>query len=146
MRSAAALLAVIFGLTACGSSRHATTAALVDGHRFGFIRSATETSVTFDPADFLSGDYARLVARRDGVTGKGEVPNDYYAPNPSAATATLRVIRDPTVTVVKCDAGCRQGAPARWSVVVRSLTKHPWPWWLTIRNGVVTQVDEQYVP
>ena len=52
----AALIAMALSVTACGGSRHTNTAALTDGYHFGLIRSATATSVTFDPADFLTGD------------------------------------------------------------------------------------------
>jgi len=143
----AVLLAAALSLSACGGARHSSTAALIDGHRFGYIRSATETSVIFDPADFLTYEYGQTVAARDGAVKKGQpLVDDYYAPNPSTATATLPVAKEPQVTIVKCDAGCRQGFRGTWAAIIRSLHSRPYPWWLTIRNGVVTAIDEQYVP
>jgi hypothetical protein len=143
----AVLLALVLTVSACGSSSHSKTTALIDGYHFGFIRGGNETSVTFDPADFLTGDFAYLVAVREGAIKKGDaVPNDYYLSNPSTATATLPLSEHPGVTVVECDAGCRMGATATWASLRRSLKRHPWPWWLRVRNGVVVRFDEQYHP
>jgi len=143
----AVLLAVALSASACGGSRQSGTVALVDGYHFGFIRSTTESSVTFDPADFLTGDLAYLVAVREGAIKEGgAVPDDYYLSNPSTLTPTLPVSKHPGVTVVRCDAGCSMGAKRTWASVRRSIERRPWPWWLEIRHGVVVRLDEQYRP
>lgn len=136
---------------------------LVDGKHFGYIRAFTTgdgtRTMAFDQATWLTGDEATAAARAAGDIGSDEpVPNDYYVTNPDTATVTLPVDPDVTVTRVDCDSGCTGNAPGRIEDLVASFghedestLETPYrgarsQYWVTTAAGVVTHVDEQYVP
>jgi hypothetical protein len=50
--------------------------------QFGFVRSMTDGTLVFDPAEMLNGDEALDAAREDGIIGADEeLPNDFYIRN-----------------------------------------------------------------
>ncbi len=140
----------------------ADRAAISDGRHFGYLRAVdTEDPVrlTFDEAEFLTGDAGLEAARADGFIAPGEpLPNDYYIRNPSRATARIPVGRDVAVTTVTCRDGCRD-IPGDLAGLLRSFTDPPSEpslldeyrgaasqYWITIRSGEVVAIEEQYLP
>jgi hypothetical protein len=114
-------------------------------------------TLTFDEAEFLTGDAAQKAAEEDGVVPAGEpVPNDYYIRNPDKTTRTLRIANDAKITAKRCQL-CRHGQPGELGPFLASFSKgrqtfaNPYRgkyslYWLTIENGEVVAIDEQYVP
>jgi hypothetical protein len=128
---------------------------------FGYIRSVSTAgpaaTLAFDEAQLLTGKEAQKAAAEDGAVPSGEtVPNDYYIRNPDKTTRTLRISDDAEITAKRCDL-CRGGKPGELDPFLASFTKSgqtyadPYRgkeslYWLTIKDGQVVAIDEQYVP
>jgi hypothetical protein len=129
--------------------------------RFGYIRSVSTAgpaaTLAFDEAEFLTGDAAQKAAEQDGVVAPGEtVPNDYYIRNRDQTTQTLRIANDAKITAKRCPL-CRHGRNGQLEPFLASFMKgrqtfaDPYRgkyslYWLTIKDGEVAAIDEQYVP
>ena len=128
---------------------------------FGYIRSVSTAgpaaTLAFDEAQFLTGDAAQKAAEEDGVVAPGEaVPNDYYIQNRDQTTQTLRIANDAKITAKRCPF-CRHGRDGQLGPFLASFMQgrqtfaDPYRgkyslYWLTIRDGQVAAIDEQYVP
>jgi hypothetical protein len=128
---------------------------------FGYIRSVSTAgpaaTLAFDEAQFLTGQAAQTAAEEDGVVAPGEsVPNDYYIRNRDQAPQTLRIANDAKITAKRCPL-CRHGRDGQLGPFLASFMKgrqtfaDPYRgkyslYWLTIRDGEVAAIDEQYVP
>ena len=128
---------------------------------FGYIRSVSTAgpaaTLAFDEAQFLTGDAAQKAAEEDGVVAPAEtVPNDYYIRNPEETSQTLRIADDAKITAKRCQL-CRHGRDGQLGPFLASFMKgrqtfaDPYRgkyslYWLTIRDGQVAAIDEQYVP
>ena len=138
-----------------------TTTKSAAAERFGYIRSVSTAGPTatlaFDEAEFLTGEEAQRAAEEDGAIPPGEpVPNDYYVRNPDKSTETLRVAADAEITASRCSL-CRGGQAGNVDDFLASFMKtdqtfaDPYrgaksQYWLTIEDGTVVAIDEQYVP
>ena len=128
---------------------------------FGYIRSVSTAgpaaTLAFDQAQFLTGDAAQRAAAEDGVVAPGEsVPNDYYIRNRDKTTQTLRIANDAKITAKRCPL-CRHGRDGQLGPFLASFMQgrqtfaDPYRgkyslYWLTIKDGEVAAIDEQYVP
>jgi hypothetical protein len=162
------LASVLLLVAGCGGygddssdSSSTTTTKPAVSERFGYIRSVSTAGPTatlaFDEAEFLTGDEAQHAAEEDGAIPPGEpVPNDYYVRNPDKSTETLRVAADAEITARRCSL-CRDGQPGNVEDFLASFMKtgqtyaDPYrgaksQYWLTIEDGTVVAIDEQYVP
>ncbi|MFN2590600.1 MAG: hypothetical protein ABR518_07495 [Actinomycetota bacterium] len=132
---------------------------LEDGRHFGFLESvdidASPHSLVFDKADFLTGEEANEAAREDGAIGQGEsVPNDYYVHNRNELRRTLTFDDDVELVVLDWTNCCEprvgelepfaaafdQDQP---SGAYRGPTS---PYWVTVEDGQVVEIEEQYLP
>ena len=174
VRALAACAALLFLPSACGGSDRAqeshtteptqtsTTPAPPADEHFGYIRSVSAagptTTLAFDEADFLTGKEAQRAAEEDGVVEPGTpVPNDYYIRNPDKSTKTIPVANDAQITATRCPL-CRNGKPGQLGAFLAAFMKSENPtfakpyrgkfglYWLTIEDGSVVRIDEQYVP
>jgi len=143
------------------STQPAPTPGPSPAEQFGYIRSVSTAgpaaTLAFDEAEFLTGDAAQKAAEEDGVVAPGEtVPNDYYIPNRDQTTQTLRIANDAKITAKRCPL-CRHGRDGQLDSFLASFMKgrqtfaDPYRgkyslYWLTIRDGEVAAIDEQYVP
>jgi hypothetical protein len=145
-----------------------------DGRYFGSVRAVDATSkpptVTFDIAQFFFGKDVQKAAEEDGAVEPGEpVSNDHYARDPDAEARTLKVSTDAQVTAAfpvsrlavppearaRCQSGCTDAIPVTLADFFASFEKKSdrgspspagGPFWLTIRDGLVVRIDEQYFP
>jgi hypothetical protein len=131
---------------------------LEDGKNFGFIKSVQLTAqpqfIVFDLAYFLTGDAANQASEAHG--GENPVPNDYYIVNDNPRLRVLAV--SPGLNIQLLDWGhcCDAFFRADYQLFQDSFThtKYPTgnykgtnsPYWLTVRNGVVVKIEEQYLP
>ena len=138
-----------------------TTETPPTAEHFGYIRSVSTAGPTatlaFDEAEFLTGREAQKAAEEDGVVEPGEaVPNDYYIRNPDKTTKTIPISNDAEITARRCPL-CRNGRPGELAPFLAAFMKgrqtyaEPYRgkyalYWLTIENGSVVAIDEQYVP
>jgi len=143
------------------STQPAPTPGPSPAEQFGYIRSVSTAgpaaTLAFDEAEFLTGDAAQKAAEEDGVVAPGEtVPNDYYIPNRDQTTQTLRIANDAKITAKRCPL-CRHGRDGQLDSFLASFMKgrqtfaDPYRgkyslYWLTIKDGEVAAIDEQYVP
>jgi len=143
------------------STQPAPTPGPSPAEHFGYIRSVSTAgpaaTLAFDEAEFLTGDAAQKAAEEDGVVAPGEtVPNDYYIPNRDQTTQTLRIANDAKITAKRCPL-CRHGRDGQLDSFLASFMKgrqtfaDPYRgkyslYWLTIKDGEVAAIDEQYVP
>jgi hypothetical protein len=143
------------------STQPAPTPGPSPAEHFGYIRSVSTAgpaaTLAFDEAEFLTGDAAQKAAEEDGVVAPGEtVPNDYYIRNRDQTTQTLRIANDAKITAKRCPL-CRHGRDGQLDPFLASFMKgrqtfaDPYRgkyslYWLTIKDGEVAAIDEQYVP
>ncbi len=109
-------------------------------------------TLTFDLVQFLTGEEAS--AAWDGEDDGP--PNDYLVVNENARLRTLAVAGDVTVEVVDlAGTGTAESGPATWSELPDYLAGGPageggslWyaPFWLTLEDGIVIAIEEQYIP
>lgn len=133
--------------------------AIGDGIYLGFVATGSVASdrLPFDLVVWFTGEDANRAARDDGAV-EVPVPNDFYIRNLSAQQWALPVDSSVVVTSVwyGSDAGpATSGVPVAWEEFVRIMnddTEQQYaamrldPWWLTVEDGVIVALDEQYVP
>jgi hypothetical protein len=143
-----------------------------DGRYFGYVRGAgAETqprTISFDVAQFFFGKDVQKAAEEDGAVAPGEsVSNDHYERNPEMHAQTLTVANDASMTaagvsrliryrqaLARCRSGCTGGAIpvsraeffAAFEKKRDGMTAAGDPVWVTIRDGLVVRIDEQYFP
>ena len=131
---------------------------LEDGRHFGYLKAARVTAepreVEFDLAYFLTGEEANAEAEKRGL--ETPVANDYFIVNDNPKMRTLPVAADVVIDLVDWKQCCEirfAGDPARFE---SAFTAESPPsgryrgrfsaYWLTVEDGVVTQIEEQYLP
>ena len=123
-----------------------TPETLPDGRWYGLIVEAAGTDIAFDLACWFSGDAAIVAAAEDGA--ESPPPNDYHVRNNSSRVRTLTVAPGADVSWL-----ANPGDPATAEVIEfptwlvdRQDRFHQPAVWLTVEGGVVTGIEEQYVP
>jgi len=134
---------------ASGSGCTPGTDALPDGEWFGFVDTVAAASLQFDLACWFTGDAAVMTAAEDGFAEPP--PNDYYVRNVNTEVRTVAVAADAQVdwlpaigppdleTIPYADwVAEREGR----GVPVDHLPGA----WLTVEDGEITMIVEQYTP
>jgi len=130
---------------------------LSEGRSFGYIKSVDAGGLTlvFDLAQFFTGEAANVAARQDGVIGPGEtIDNDAYIRNVNPKLRTVPISPGVTISIVHWTSCCDS--------IASDLTtfSHAFPgpgptddyhgpnsgYWLTVKNGVIVKIEEQYQP
>jgi hypothetical protein len=112
-------------------------------------------TVTFDLIQFLTGEEAKRAYTTDHPEDPGWPPNDHYIVNESPRLRTLPVIGAVDVTVIWLD-GRNPSAetipfeelPGYFAGHLAPDDPHLWydPFWLTVDNGDVVAIEEQFIP
>jgi hypothetical protein len=114
--------------------------------------------VTFDLIQFFTGEEAIAAYREDGQASPGDPdpPNDYYIRNVNPRLRTLPIGGAAAVTVVRLGEPSGAGSvPWTLAELPRHLAERGTgpegqlsssPYWLTVEDGVVVALDEQYLP
>jgi hypothetical protein len=131
-------------------------AELEDGRHFGYIDSIDPdaSQIRFDLAYLLTGDEANQAAAERGK--ETPVPNDYFIVNDNPKLRTLPVAAAVVLDLVDWKECCEKrfaGDPARFET---NFTAESPPsgryrgrfsaYWLTVEDGLVTRIEEQYLP
>ena len=131
-------------------------ALLDDGRHAALLEGIRHDSLVFDVIQWLSGQAAQDAAEEDGAIEAGEgVPNDYYIRNQNPQLRSLDV--SPGSDVVLSTWDC-QSIPTEKTVsfarfveifnspgrCARNVVSSPY--WLTVENGVIVAIEEQYRP
>lgn len=133
-----------------------STEAVAGAREFAFIDSVTtggSPTVVADYAQFLTGTEAEKAAAE---AGDEPPPNDFYIANVDPRLRTLRVASGLTVRLVSrpdgtVDVGTYTVPLSTWAKHFASPTEmnsaiRTAPYWLTVESGVVTAIEEQYLP
>lgn len=144
--------------TADADARRAVPTDMEDGEHFVFIRSVDESGrvVTFDLAQFFTGEQAQQAAEEDGAVQPGEpVPNDYYIRNVNDRLRDLSFRRNVRLRIVDwedcCDLVPGDLEPFADAFDPDADTSGAYrgpesPYFLTVRRGVVTEIEEVFLP
>lgn len=165
------LLLLPLALLACGddgesfAAQTTTTAEptapetdLDDGRHLGVIEAVEDrgegVSIELDVVQWLTGDEADRAAAEDGFVEPGEdVPNDYYVRNVNERLRTLAIGDARTIAVV--ERSCCDTQPlasvAEWVEWYRASDPDGFGgpgayWWVTVDDGRVVGIEEQYRP
>ena len=125
-----------------GSGCAPGAASLPDGVWFGFVKTWSTSQVAFDLACWWTGSGALATAAARG----DEVNNDYYITNDNTTIRLVTVAGD----IPAKKAGWEDGVFALSAVIADpggSLpTNAPYPAWIYVNGGMVTQLAVQYIP
>ena len=147
--------------TAGGDEPPSTSAgpALEDGRHFGYVRSVDVDggAIEFDLAYFLSGEEANQ-AYQEATGESGPVPNDHFVVNDNPMLRTLSLAPDARLRLLDWNRCCdtffdgelalfaeaigEQADVTDGDLIYRGQSQ----WWITVENGVVTEIEEQYSP
>jgi hypothetical protein len=129
----------------------------VTGRRFGYIKKFETKNgtvyVTYDQAEFLTGKAAAAAATAHG--DESPPPNDYYIVNDNKLLRTYPVASSVKVTLTTEPDNVNPAGYASTLAKLRGAfdgsvpglkNAKSSPYWLTLKNGVVTAIAEQYLP
>ncbi len=118
---------------------------LPDGRWYGLIAEAGDAQLDFDLACFFTGDAAATAAAEDG--GESPPPNDYYVRNANDQLRTLGVQADAPVRWYP-DGGGPTDARTTYDQWLpdRGDQQFGFAVWLTIVDGAIVEIEEQWVP
>lgn len=130
---------------------------LSDGEHFGFVSDVTEDAVTFEPAEFLTGDEALEAAREDGAIGpEDELPNDFHVRYQDTAPLALPLAADFEASLLdNSDLGeTRTLDAASMESLYRGELDAPWmygprerlPVVLRVEGGEIVRAEQHYLP
>ena len=134
-------------------------APLGDDRYFGYVRSVDVGSGTigFDLAYWLSGEEANQ-AYREATGDTGPVPNDHFVVNDNPMLRTLTLAPDVRLRLLDWNRCCEtffDGDLSLFAQAIREQVDVPdgdliyrgqSQWWITVENGMVTRIEEQYSP
>jgi hypothetical protein len=132
--------------------------ALEDGRHFGYIRSAQLTAepqvIVFDLAELLTGDEANQAAAERGQ--ETPVPNDYFIVNDNTRLRELPVAPGLRILLLDWTNCCDTMFRADPQLFQESFDQKKYPpgnykgkfspYWLTVKGGAVTKIEEPYFP
>jgi len=124
---------------------------LEDGRHAVFLTDVDTVgrSVEFDLIQFLTGDAAVSAYHKDYPDQRGGPPNNYYIINDNPKLRRLPVADDVAVTVLDWTAGLQQKTVAFADLPARGIPGNATtanPFWLTVVDGTVIAIEEQYLP
>ncbi len=143
--------------TAPSATAPSAAAVLEDGRHPVYLTAldSTARTVEFDLIQFLTGDEAVVAWDAAHPDEPGGPPNDYFIVNENARLRVLPLADDVTVTVPSFEGDGLHAESIPFAELPDRLAGNPmpgegrlWPnpFWLTVENGTVTAMDEQYIP
>ena len=142
-----------------GCSGAPAPATLDDGTYFGFIESIDTGSdaMAFDLACFYTGDEANEQAAQRG--DEVPVPNDVYIVNDNPATRDVPVDPGTELRLIDWNACCETSPGAELDALATAVAQGDFveidgfryagglsPYWITIEDGRVVLIEEQFLP
>lgn len=132
---------------------------LEDGRHFGYVRSVDPAAGTieFDLAYFLSGKEADR-AYQEATGDTGHVPNDHFVVNDNPMLRTLTFSPDLRLRLLDWNHCCETFFDGDLSLFAQAIAQQAdvfdgaliyrgqSQWWITVKDGVVTEIEEQYSP
>jgi hypothetical protein len=135
-----------------------STSAILENGRHPVYLTDIDTSagtVTLDLVQFLTGDEAKRVYAEDHPDDPSGPANDYYIVNDNPRLRTLPVGSGVDVTVVWSEPGSLgpqtisfEELPGYFTGDLTPSDPYLWydPFWLTVDDGRIVAMEEQYIP
>jgi hypothetical protein len=124
---------------------------LADGRHPVYLKTVDpgQQTITFDLIQFFTGEAATKEAASDGE--ESPPPNDYYIRNVNPRLRTLPVRSDAPITVNVLAAQSTGSSTKDVSVTLDELASYfpnsgTAPFWITVEQGQVTKVAQQFLP
>ncbi len=122
-----------------------------DGRHFVFVKRAKGAVMTFDLAEFYTGEAANEIAGERG--DEVPVPNDVYIVNDNPKLRTVPVAADATIRALKWSQCCDVFIVLTYDEFA-GYVAHPTddfhgtssPYWIRVQGGEIVKVEEQYLP
>lgn len=148
--AASDLAPALDALAAGTTALPAVDAPPAEGGSTGWLRDRSAASIELDEAEMLSGEEAIDAARDDGqLPPDGELPNDFYIDDDSAAVTVLPVSQDVTVSLYVCTAGCELRDVDAQAFLRGEIDAYGGDEPLVnveVRDGAVVSIEEVYMP
>jgi hypothetical protein len=122
-----------------------------DGRHFVFVKRMKDGGMTFDLAEFYTGEAANEIAGERG--DEVPVPNDVYIVNDNPKLRTVPVAADSTIRALKWSQCCDVFVELSYDEFA-GYVAHPTddfhgassPYWIRVQDGEIVKVEEQYLP
>ena len=138
------------------TSASAAAAVLADGRHAGYLTKldAGKRTLSFDKIDFLTGDAAKKEYLKTHPGETGGPDNDYLIVNNNPLVRTLPIADPATIMILDSNSS---GGVAMKKTTLGALpgyfaadkgNKLLWhnPFWLTVKSGEITKIEEQFLP
>jgi hypothetical protein len=133
-----------------GTTAGRESAVLADGRHPVHLKTVNpdRRRVTFDLVSFFTGEAAAEAAKEDGQ--ESPPPNDYYIRNTNSRLRTLPVRQGAPVTVNVLASSQTGNSTRNVTVSLDRLARYQnldrALFWITVRDGQVTRLAEQFLP
>ncbi len=147
------------GTPAAPTPSPSTSPILADGRSPVYLTTVdtAHRSITFDLIEFLTGDAAKQAWKKANPGSDQDGPDDdYYIVNDNPKLRTLPIASTVTVSVLQNDGGSPDpmsitlaAFPAYLAHAKPDTSDHQLsynPFWLTVQNGQIVKIEEQFVP
>lgn len=133
----------------------ASAPVLADGRHAAYLTrlDVDRRTLTFDKIDFLTGDAAKKAYLRENPGETDGPPNDYMIVNDNPLVRTFPIAAAATITIVDLTGGVLTSKDTNLAALPAYFAsekggKRLWhnPFWLTIKSGQITKIEEQYLP
>jgi hypothetical protein len=127
---------------------------LADGRHAAYLTrlDVGKKTLSFDKIDFLTGEAAKKAYLQQNPGETDGPPNDYMIVNDNPLVRTLPIADGATITIVDMT-----GSVTSKKTTLAALPayfapekggKHLWhdPFWLTVKNGQIRKIEEQFLP
>lgn len=137
--------------TASPSSSPTPEPVIGDGRHFVFVKRTKGGNMTFDLAEFYTGEAANEIAGERG--DEVPVPNDVYIVNDNPKLRTVPVAADATIRTLRWSQCCDVFVELTYDEFA-GYVAHPTddfhgtssPYWIRVQGGEIVKVEEQYLP
>jgi hypothetical protein len=145
-------------LTGATGETGSTPPELEDGEHFGFVEQVdpSDGTMVFDLAYFLTGRAANEAAAEHG--DEVPVPNDYYIVNDNDRLRTLTLAENAELSLLDWNHCCDERFDGDLETFARAIDEGTFeaggfvyngtlsPYWVTVHDGEIVRIEEQYLP
>jgi hypothetical protein len=128
---------------------------LADGRHAAYLTGLDvgKRTLTFDKIDFLTGEAAKKAYLKENPGETDGPPNDYMIVNDNPLLRTLPIADAATITIVDLTSGALKSKETTLGALPAYFAsekggKQLWhdPFWLTVKRGQITRIEEQFLP
>jgi hypothetical protein len=137
--------------SSAGGTATSEAVVLADGRHPVYLKTVDpdRPTITFDLIQFFTGEAATKAAAEDGE--ESPPPNDYYIRNVNSRLRTLPVQSDAPITVNVLAAQSSGSSTKDVSVTLDELAGYfpnsgTAPFWITVEQGQVAKIAQQFLP